>query len=45
MLSEVKKRPRETEANALIGREIGTYKAWQSACPGLFEGEREVTRD
>jgi hypothetical protein len=45
MLNEVKLRPRETEANALIGRELGTCKAWQSACTGLFEGEREVTRD
>ena len=45
MLKPVMLRPRETEANALIGHKVGTYKGWLSACPGLSEGEKEVTHD
>jgi hypothetical protein len=44
MLKQLKQRPREMEANAMIGHEVRTYKGWLSAYPGLFEGEREVTR-
>jgi hypothetical protein len=45
MLNPVMQRPRETEAKALMGHEFGTYEAWLAACPGLFEGEKEVTHD
>jgi hypothetical protein len=43
MLKPVMQGPRETEAKALIGHEVGTCEAWLAARPGLFEGVKEVT--
>jgi hypothetical protein len=45
MLKSVMQRPRETEAKALMGHEVGTYEEWLAARPGLFEGDEGVAHD
>jgi predicted dithiol-disulfide oxidoreductase (DUF899 family) len=45
MLNPMMLQPRETEAKALMGHEVGTYEEWLAARLELLEREKELTHD